>query len=73
VTDTKKNEPHVFVEMDQMPFSPPLVPRGGPGQYTPPPVPAGKPQACGICRKPRTDRIHIAGEAEADAESPNWG
>jgi hypothetical protein len=28
---------------------------------------------CGLCRKPREDRIHVEGEIEADFESPRWG
>ena len=28
---------------------------------------------CALCGAPRSDRIHIQGEEQADAESPNWG
>jgi hypothetical protein len=43
------------------------------GPYTPPPVPASRALMCGLCRKPREDRIHVEGEIEADFESPRWG
>jgi hypothetical protein len=67
-----KKKPHVFVEVDLLPFSPPLGARGM-AFYTPPPVPAGRSKICGVCRASRDDRIHIDGETDADAESPNWG
>jgi hypothetical protein len=67
-----KHEPHVFQEVDLLPMSRPFTTQGV-GPYTPPATPGGKSQVCGLCRKPREDRIHIEGEAEADAESPNWG
>jgi len=73
MTDQDPKQPHVFIEVDLLPMSPPLVPRGSMGMYIPPPTPAGKSTICGVCRKPRTDRVHIEGEAEADAESPKWG
>jgi hypothetical protein len=28
---------------------------------------------CTLCGAPRDDRIHIEGEAQADADSPKWG
>jgi hypothetical protein len=31
------------------------------------------PPNCALCGAPRDDQIHIEGQAEADAESPNWG
>jgi hypothetical protein len=72
--DRTSNKPHVFQEVDLLPMTTPLVTQDiGGGPYTPPPTPGGKSQICGVCRKPRTDRLHIEGEAEADAESPTWG
>jgi hypothetical protein len=71
--DIDKHQPHVFVDMDLMPFSPPLVPRGVGSSFNPPPIPGGKSKLCGICHGPKSDRVHIEGEAEADAESPKWG
>jgi hypothetical protein len=65
-----KNLPHVFLEVDLMSFSPPMVQRV---MYVPPPVPGGKSTLCSVCHLPKSDRIHIEGEAEADAESPRWG
>jgi hypothetical protein len=28
---------------------------------------------CAVCGEPKPDQIHLDAEAEADAESPNWG
>jgi hypothetical protein len=28
---------------------------------------------CTLCGLPRNDRLHVEGQAQADAESPNWG
>ena len=70
--ETDKHQPHTFEEIDLLPMSRPHS-NIGMGPYVPPPTPGGKSVICGICRKPRGDRIHIEGEAEADAESPNWG
>jgi hypothetical protein len=68
----KSVEPHVFQEVDLLSMA---KPQGHivMGPYTPPPMPAGKSVVCGICKKPRGDRIHIEGETQADAESPRWG
>jgi hypothetical protein len=68
-----KHQPHVFLELDQMPVSPPLGARGAGGPFVPPATPAGHSTACGICGAPKTDRVHLDGEAAADAESPKWG
>ena len=67
-----KHQPHVFEEVDLLPMSQPFTTQGV-GPYTPPPTAGSKAIVCGICKKPRADRIHIEGEAEADAESPHWG
>jgi hypothetical protein len=73
MTTINKHEPHVFEEVDLLPFSPPLAPRGPGNLFVPPATPAGQSLICGICSNPRSDRIHIDGEAQADAESPKWG
>ena len=70
---SEAGKPHVFEEMDLLPMTNPFTNQGLGGPYTPPPTPGGKSLVCGLCKKPRTDRIHIEGEAEADAESPHWG
>ena len=70
--EAAKHQPHVFEEMDLLPMSKPFTTYPG-APYTPPATPAGKSVVCGICKKPRADRIHIEGEAQADAESPHWG
>jgi hypothetical protein len=70
---TEKRQPHVFMEFDQLPVSPPLGNQGVGGGFIPPAVPGGHSKQCGICGAPRTDRIHLDGEAAADAESPKWG
>ena len=72
-TSVDATAPHVFEEVDLMPGSLPLGNRGTMGMYSPPPTPPGKSVVCGICRQPRSARIHIQAEAEADAESPRWG
>jgi hypothetical protein len=66
------DRPHIFQETEIPPVTEPLTSHMG-GPYTPPPVPPSPALVCALCRKPREDRIHIAGEAEADAESPRWG
>jgi hypothetical protein len=68
-----RHEPHVFQPIDFMPMSPPFGLRGVAGVFTPTKLNSGKSRICGICRLPRADRMHIDGEANADAESPNWG
>lgn len=64
-------KPHVFVEQD-VPSMAMLAGDNGRGF-----VPAGSPlttaSVCGLCRKPRGDRVHVEGRAEADSESSNWG
>jgi hypothetical protein len=72
MADTDKHQPHVFVEVDQLPFSPPL-PRGVRQGAIPPAVHTGKSAICELCHKPKSHKIHIDGEVEADAESPHWG
>jgi hypothetical protein len=54
-------------------MSGPFVGRGGSMVYSSPPIPGGKSKVCGLCATPKSDRIHIEGELEADAESPKWG
>jgi hypothetical protein len=71
-----KHQPHVFEEVEEIPISPPVGARsmgGGGEQWTQPPIPGRKSALCGMCHLPRNDRLHIDGETEADAESPNWG
>ena len=70
--DPDQHQPHVFVGVDLLPMSKPFT-VGGVGPYTPPPTSAGNSRVCGVCKKPLADRIHIEGEAQADAESPHWG
>lgn len=72
VGEVDKHQPHVFEEVELPPVSKPFTSQGV-GPYTPPPIPPGKSLVCGICRKPREDRVHIEGEARADSESPHWG
>jgi hypothetical protein len=67
------DKPHVFVELDLPQVAEAVSPGGTRGVFVPPKMGAIKSQVCGLCRKPRMDRLHIEGEAEADAESPNWG
>ncbi len=70
MADADKHQPHVFVEVDQLPLSPPLpVLRS----FVPPAIPGGKSAICELCHKSKSDRIHIEGQVEADAESPHWG
>jgi hypothetical protein len=67
------NRPHIFQDVQLMSGSMPFQPRFPGAMYTPPPIPAGKSQVCGLCGKGRHDKNHIDGIAEADAESPDWG
>jgi hypothetical protein len=74
VSAPKADKAHVFQEVDVLPMATPSnTLEVGLGPYATPPTPIIKSQVCGLCRKPRMDRVHIEGEAEADAESPNWG
>jgi hypothetical protein len=68
-----KHEPHVFMDVNELPMTPPLGNRGIGGGYVQPPIPGRTSGLCGICHEPRTDRLHIDGEAQADDESPHWG
>jgi hypothetical protein len=65
--------PHVFVQLDLLPMSTPRADDTGGAWHGAPPTPGGKSRVCGLCGKPRRDRIHVEGEARADAESPRWG
>jgi hypothetical protein len=71
--EPKKHEPHVFVDVDLMPFDMPFGGRSAGSMFTPPPTPGGHSRVCGVCGAPKADRVHIEGELEADAESPKWG
>jgi hypothetical protein len=74
MADTDKHQPHIFMDVDELPMTPPFgVDHGTAGGFTQPPIPGRKSTLCGICHAPRSDRLHIEGEVEADAESPNWG
>jgi hypothetical protein len=66
-----KHKPHVFEAIEILPLSP--VGARGIATYVPPPVPGGTSKVCAVCRGQKGDRIHVDGETEADAESPNWG
>jgi hypothetical protein len=70
---TDKHEPHVFMDVNELPMTPPLGNSGLSGGYKMPPIPGRVSGLCGICHEPRTDRLHIDGEAQADEESPHWG
>jgi hypothetical protein len=71
--DTDKHQPHVFRGATELPITQSAEPYGNGGGYLSPPVPARESTLCEICHALRTDRLHIEGEIEADAESPNWG
>lgn len=73
MTTIDKHEPHVFEEVDLLPFSAPMGAKGVGNMYVPPATPTDHSRICGICSAPKSDRIHIDGEAQADAESPKWG
>jgi hypothetical protein len=68
-----KHQPHAF---EPIPEVPSVYPRTGTmlQQGLPAGVmgPASNPK-CALCGAPRGDRIHVEAQAEADAESPNWG
>jgi hypothetical protein len=71
-----KREPHIYVEVEEIPISPPLGARsigGGGDQWTQPPIPGRRSTLCGLCHAPRIDRLHIDGEMIADRQSPRWG
>ena len=71
-----QHEPHVFVDVEEIPISPPMNGRsiGGVGdQWTQPPIPGRKSTLCGVCHAPRNDKLHIDGEMIADRQSPRWG
>jgi hypothetical protein len=65
--------PHVFAETEVPQSAFYTAPGGSRGVVYTAGAPMGKGLVCGICRKPRADRIHVEGEALADAEAPNWG
>jgi hypothetical protein len=68
-----RHQPHAFAEVDELPMTQAAEPLGRGGGFLSPPVPMRKSSLCAICHMPKGDRIHIEGEAEADAESPTWG
>jgi hypothetical protein len=73
--ETDKHQPHAFEARPEVPI---VYPRTGTMlQQGIPAEGMGLPKAsstkCALCGAARADRIHVAGEAEADAESPNWG
>jgi hypothetical protein len=63
------HQPHVFVEKD-VPLMSMIA--GDRGKVVPDGPVTGVAAVCGLCLKPRADRIHIEGQAEADAEM-KWG
>ncbi len=70
-----KHQPHAF---EAVPDVPSVYPRTGTMlQQGVLAAGMGLPNAsnpeCALCGAPRNDRIHIDGEAEADAELPKWG
>jgi hypothetical protein len=70
-----KDKPHPF---EPGPAVPIVYPRGG-AMVREIPEDDGtileQPNAanCTLCGRPRNDRIHVEGKAEADAESADWG
>jgi hypothetical protein len=77
--EVDKHHPHVFEEVIELPMTPPFGVDHGPagsgpgGGITQPPIPGRISALCGICHRPRTDRLHIDGETIADGQSPQWG
>ncbi len=71
--DTDKHQPHIFRDSRELPITQAAEPYGTGGGYLSPPVPTRESTLCEICHEPRTDRLHIDGEAQADEESPHWG
>ena len=68
-----KHQPHAFEPTPEVPI---VYPRTG--TMLQQGLPAGvtglaSGPNCALCGAPRGDRIHVQGEAAADAESPNWG
>lgn len=70
-----RHQPHAFEPTPEVP----IVPTGTgimlePGMTVEGTGSAGLTASkCALCGAPRGDRIHVEGEAEADAESPHWG
>ncbi len=68
-----KDQPHVFEPSPEVPI---VYPRTGTMfQQGLPAAPLGRTSGpnCALCGAPRDARIHVEGQAEADAESPDWG
>jgi hypothetical protein len=68
-------QPHAFVEKVNVPFA---IPRPGmmaAGLGQGPEIPfrrAGTAEGCGVCGKPRLDKVHEAAEQTAEAEELRW-
>jgi hypothetical protein len=74
-TSPDKDQPHAFEPTPEVPIVYPrtgiMLQQGLPAEGMGLPHVSGS--HCALCGRPREDRMHIEGEAEADAESPNWG
>ncbi len=63
------NEPHVFQEVMVPPVSQPRPGLPGGGFVGPPPTPMAVAAQCGLCRRGKDDRLHLAAEAN---DAPRW-
>jgi hypothetical protein len=71
VDDARRDEPHVFVEVD-VPRA--AEPNGRLGAaFILPKMAQPRLEVCGLCMKPKSDHLHLEGQIEADVESPRWG
>jgi hypothetical protein len=71
VEEARKHEPHVYVVVE-VPRA--AEPNGRLGAaFMLPKMKQPTMSVCGLCLKPRTDPLHVEGQAEADSESPRWG
>jgi hypothetical protein len=68
-----KREPHVFLPARAPRIAFMRVANASNGIGWAPPFGGARGFVCGICGRRPDDRLHVRGEASADAEAPNWG
>jgi hypothetical protein len=70
-----KHQPHAFEPAPEVPIVYPrtgiMLQQGLPAEGMG--LPSASRSKCALCGDSREAQIHIRGEEEADAESPNWG
>lgn len=68
-----KHEPHAFEPGPEVPFDPRAGATHEEAGAAGTDLSQTSGSTCALCGAPLGDPLHLAGKAEADAESPRWG